>query len=280
MSPASASGSFGPSGSSFPAAAHAAAAAYLQSSLEDREVISSNVNDRTRLLLDILQLVPPPVAPPLTHTHSAPGVNPSPKPLFGTRPPPAAIAMQRGFSVGSRDRAERERAERERAESMGSGLDGLSASASPMRPLSPAVGASFDSPYGHRPSPSFGSGFVSRREREGPLCSGWLSIQKNAGKWKRYWCEYGADGVLSYRTDDTTKKPAGTIQVAYCEAEITQLPANQLSSKRKPTEEPSSGVEAAGQCRYAHMAARGTQARAVAPFGTAVHCVHDFVFID
>ena len=242
--------------SPYSAAAQQQAAAYLQTNTEDREVICSNLSDRVRLLLDILQLTPPPsalAAAAAAAMHGSPARDPnqapSPKPLFGTRPPPAALALQRGFSVGARDRAERERAAAEQREREGSGGGGggdasasaaaasSSSSSSSARPTSPMTlavpGASsspyssaFDSPY------KVPSAFGAHHRKEGPLCAGWLSMQKNAGKWKRFWCEYAADGVLSYRVDDTTRKPSGTIQVSYAEAEITPLPKNLLNAKR------------------------------------------------
>ena len=52
----------------------------------------------------------------------------------------------------------------------------------------------------------------------GPLCSGWLWLQKTAGKWKRMWCEY-SDGVITYRDDETSRKAKGSVLVTFIEAE-------------------------------------------------------------
>lgn len=182
--------------------------------------MSSNLSDHLRLLIDLLQM-PPPVVASSKPTRD-PDHPPSPKPLFGTRPPPAALALARGFSTGHR------------SEPSGDAPRPTSPS-SPSTAGGSTYSAAADSPFAHL-----------RQRRDGPLCSGWLSMQKNAGKWKRYWCEYAADGVLSYRVDDTTKKPIGTIQVTYCEAELTQLPAAQLSAARKPTVDPEQQI---GACR-------------------------------
>ena len=58
-----------------------------------------------------------------------------------------------------------------------------------------------------------------RSHHYGPLCSGWLSLQKTAGKWKRMWCEY-ADGQITYRDDETSKKAKGQVAVTFIEAEV------------------------------------------------------------
>ena len=58
-----------------------------------------------------------------------------------------------------------------------------------------------------------------RSHHYGPLCSGWLSLQKTAGKWKRMWCEY-ADGQITYRDDETSRKAKGQVAVTFIEAEI------------------------------------------------------------
>ena len=57
------------------------------------------------------------------------------------------------------------------------------------------------------------------RGHYGPLCSGWLWLQKTAGKWKRMWCEY-ADGQITYRDDETSRKAKGSVQVTFIEAEV------------------------------------------------------------
>ena len=57
------------------------------------------------------------------------------------------------------------------------------------------------------------------RGHYGPLCSGWLLLQKTAGKWKRMWCEY-ADGHITYRDDETSRKAKGSVQVTFIEAEL------------------------------------------------------------
>jgi len=200
---------------------------YMLGAPDERETVATNLTDRLRMILDIMHLPPPPPIPLLQHSNSAPGGGVhAPKPLFGTRPPPAALA--RGFSVGGRDRSERERQRSELEAPMGA-----DASAAALRPVSPGA-ASSANPYSSAldgPAPSlFPPG--RRQGREGPLCAGWLSMQKKADKWKRFWCEFSADGVFSYRVDDTTKKALGSIQVTYAEAELTQLPASQLSPAR------------------------------------------------
>ena len=60
---------------------------------------------------------------------------------------------------------------------------------------------------------------VPRSHHYGPLCSGWLSLQKTAGKWKRMWCEY-ADGQITYRDDETSRKAKGQVAVTFIEAEV------------------------------------------------------------
>ena len=57
-----------------------------------------------------------------------------------------------------------------------------------------------------------------RSHHYGPLCSGWLSLQKTAGKWKRMWCEY-AEGQITYRDDETSRKAKGQVVVSFIEAE-------------------------------------------------------------
>ena len=217
-------------------AAQQSAAAYLHQNQEDKEVICSNMSDRVRLMIDILQLAPPTAEKQPTRD---PNLAPSPKPLFGTRPPPAALALQRGFSVGARDRAAAEQRDREAAFALAAlplNGEGISPPNRPSSPLILAPSASYSSSFDN--SSPFKSGVSTGGRKEGPLVSGWLSMQKNAGKWKRFWVEYAADGILSYRVDDTTKKPAGTIQVSYVEAEITPLPRSALNPKRKEFEQP------------------------------------------
>ena len=58
-----------------------------------------------------------------------------------------------------------------------------------------------------------------RSHHYGPLCSGWLSLQKTAGKWKRMWCEY-AEGQITYRDDETSRKAKGQVAVTFIEAEV------------------------------------------------------------
>ena len=57
------------------------------------------------------------------------------------------------------------------------------------------------------------------RSHYGPLCSGWLSLQKTAGKWKRMWCEY-ADGQITYRDDESSRKAKGQVAVTFIESEV------------------------------------------------------------
>ena len=58
-----------------------------------------------------------------------------------------------------------------------------------------------------------------RSHHYGPLCSGWLALQKTAGKWKRMWCEY-ADGQITYRDDEGSRKAKGQVAVTFIESEI------------------------------------------------------------
>ena len=58
-----------------------------------------------------------------------------------------------------------------------------------------------------------------RSHHYGPLCSGWLSLQKTAGKWKRMWCEY-SEGQITYRDDETKGKAKGQVAVTFIEAEV------------------------------------------------------------
>ncbi len=51
------------------------------------------------------------------------------------------------------------------------------------------------------------------------LVSGYLWMQKNAGKWKKVWCEY-RDCQLTYRTEESTPKASGWLTVCYCETDI------------------------------------------------------------
>lgn len=56
-----------------------------------------------------------------------------------------------------------------------------------------------------------------------PLVSGWLYMCNNAGQFNRVWVEY-VDGILAWRTDESTRKPTGVIELSYCELE--QQPNN------------------------------------------------------
>ena len=69
-----------------------------------------------------------------------------------------------------------------------------------------------------------------------PLWSGWSWMQKNAGKWKKVWCEYTPDGLFAYRIDESARRANGSLLVSYADVERadndppTNLPAPPILS--------------------------------------------------
>jgi len=88
-----------------------------------------------------------------------------------------------------------------------------------------------------------------RSHHYGPLCSGWLSLQKTAGKWKRMWCEY-ADGQITYRDDESSRKAKGQVAVTYIEAEVNPFKP-QPNPNNTPPQLP---VSPTGQRQASHNA--------------------------
>lgn len=105
------------------------------------------------------------------------------------------------------------------------------------------------------------------------LVSGYIWMQKNAGKWKRFWAEYN-DYQFTYRNDETTAKASGWITVCFVEAELNPKSASASATTANTTAAAAAASNASnGSAATASTAVNNAAASSASTSGTSTGVV-------